>query len=125
MTNADATRPYPRWSYSQGGMTYEERLRRQWEVNVYNNLGFLCNGYSIEETDRGHKNETRDGTDIEIDLWNRFEESTPGIPVLDIPDDVALEDCKDYIDVDIDNRCLWLRNKSFWVLFEKDILKEY
>ena len=110
-------------------MTYEEKLRRQWEVNIYNNLGFICNGYSIEETDHGYKNETRDGTDIEIDLWNRFEESTPAIPVLTISDDVELEDFQKYVeaewkavnglDVGLNGKCIWLRNKNYLVLFEK------
>lgn len=104
-------------------MTYEERLRRQWEVNVYNNLGFVCNGYSIEETDRGYKNETRDGTDIEIDLWNRFEESTPTIPVLNIPNDVELEDFEIYIDesIALSGKYIWLSNKNYLALYEKDL----
>lgn len=71
-------------------MDYEAARRRQWEVNVYNDLGFLFNGSSVEETNHGWKNETRDATSIEEDFWRRCEETTPEIPIVQVPDDLNL-----------------------------------
>ncbi len=98
-------------------MNWEEQLQRQWEVNIFNNLGFLCNGYSVEETDRGWKGETREATSIEVDFWNRFEQTTPEIPVIQISDDVDLCGCsldipfEDFEDQAIEQRLMWLENK--------------
>lgn len=72
-------------------MNYEEQLRRQWEVNIYNDLGFLCDGYSITETNHGFKNETREATSIELDFWNRCAEETPSIPVAKVSNDIKLD----------------------------------
>lgn len=71
-------------------LSYEGRLQRQWEVNAYNDLGFLCNGYTIEETNHGWKNETREATDIEVSMWEKFENLTPNIERFSIPDEVDL-----------------------------------
>lgn len=71
-------------------MDFEAERRRQWEVNVYNHLGFLFNGYTVEETDRGYKSETRDATSIEEDFWYRSEAVTPEIPVIQVYDDIDL-----------------------------------
>lgn len=106
-------------------MDYEEQLRRQWEVNVYNNLGFLCNGYTIEETNHGWKNETRDATSIEVDFWERSKRDTPEIPVIQVSDNIDLYDSlvkipfEDFEDQSCDGRVMWLENKYEKVLCSK------
>jgi hypothetical protein len=94
-------------------------------VNVYNNLGFLCNGYTIEETNHGWKNETRDATSIEVDFWERSERNTPEIPVIQVSDNIDLYDSlvnipfKDFEDQACDGRVIWLENKYEKVLCSK------
>ena len=112
---------------SLGTMDYEKELLRQWEINVYNNLGFICNGYTVEETNRGWKNETRDATDIEASLWEKFADVTPEIPAVQISDDIDLWSCsmvdlpfkEEYDRQSCDGKAIWLENKYDKVLFGK------
>jgi hypothetical protein len=110
-------------------MNYQEELRRQWEINIYHNLGFLCNGYTIEETNHGWKNETRDATSIEVDFWNRSADSTPEIPVLQISDSIDLYDSdipfEIFEDKAIEGRILWLENKYEKALCAKSTYSNY
>jgi hypothetical protein len=62
--------------------------KRMWEVNYYNNLGYICDGYTVTETNRGHKNETREATSIEVCLFERFLDDTPEFPVIEVEKDI-------------------------------------
>lgn len=112
-------------------MDYQEELCRQWEINVYHNLGFLCNGYTLEETNHGYENETREASSIEIDFWNRSAVSTPEIPCIKIPDDVDLHGCSSDIpfetfeDQALEKRIIWLENKYDKVLCAKSMYSNY
>jgi len=105
-------------------MDYEQELRRQWEVNVYNDLGFICNGYQIEETDHGYKNEKREATDIEESLWRKFYHKTPKIPVVQMPDDIDLTLISELpLDVEaqaLEGEYIWVQNVYDIVLLQKD-----
>jgi len=46
--------------------TYEDKLERAWEINAFHNLGFLIIDSLLEETDHGHKNETREPSSYEF-----------------------------------------------------------
>lgn len=70
---------------------FEEELRIH-EVNAYNALGFVCYGGTVEETDHGHKNETREATSIELEFWRRSVENTPKILRVRVPDDFDLSE---------------------------------
>jgi hypothetical protein len=87
--------------------------KRQWEVNYYNDLGYNCSGYYITETNRGHKNETREATDIESSLFERFMEDTPEFPVIDV------EPGKDPLTVigDTDDNFVWVRQDGWLTLY--------
>lgn len=108
-------------------MDYEEQLMRQWEVNVYNDLGFICNEFTLEETNRGWKNETREATDVETWVWEKFLNTTPEIPVVQISDDIDLWSVsmvdlpfeKEYDKQSCDGKAIWLENKYEKVLFGK------
>jgi hypothetical protein len=113
---------------------YEADLRRQWEVNAYNNLGFICSGYYVEETNRGWKNESREATEIESRMWEKFCACTPAFPVFKVSDDI---DISRYWDLDtdariglftpleniaLDGKFAWIENALDIVLFEKQDL---
>jgi len=106
-------------------MDYEAQVRRQWEVNVYHDLGFIYDGYTIEETDRGHKNETREATSIEAHMWARFETETPEIPRIQVSDDLDLAVYLDLAEMPeiekqaLSERFIWLENKYDLTLFCK------
>ena len=58
---------------------YEETIQRAWEVNAYHDLGYICDGFNIEETNRGWENESNKASDAELILWNSLERITPEI----------------------------------------------
>lgn len=107
-------------------MNYEAQRRRQWEVNVFHNLGFLFDGFSIEETNHGWKNETREATSIEEDFWRRCEGTTPEIPTVQVSDEIDLYDSSSSIpfenfeDKALDNKIMWLENKYELALCSRD-----
>jgi hypothetical protein len=105
-------------------MDFEQELRRQWEVNVYHDLGFICSGSFLEETDRGHKNEKREATAIEQSLWEKYYHKTPKIPIRNMPDDIDLTDLSDLpLDVEaqsLEGEFIWLENMYDIVLLKRD-----
>ena len=101
--------------------SYEERVQRQWEVNAYNDLGFLCDGFQITETDHGWKNETREATDIEASLWEKFENRTPNIVKIQVPDEVDLyyHTPSEVPECTLNGNVFWLENKYAMCLYQK------
>lgn len=108
-------------------MNFDEDFRRQWEINIYHNLGFLCDGYNIQETDHGFKNETREVTSIELDFWNRCAKTTPIFPKIKIQDSINLFGLLDKIPFEdfeknsLNAKFMWLENNYEIALCYKDL----
>ena len=102
---------------------YVKEIRRQWEVNIYNDLGFICNGSYIEETNRGYKNENREATSLEGHIWSKFYYKTPVIPIVQMPDNIDLTSISELpIDVEsksFEGKFIWVKNKHSIVLLQK------
>ena len=95
--------------------------KRQWEINAYNDLGFLMSkgSDSLYETGRGWKNERREATSIESNFWSRFASKTPEIiPIIQVDDSIEL-DCGSFesFGVETEEKCVWLENKYEMSIF--------
>lgn len=102
--------------------TFEEKLKRAWEVNVYNDLGFYIIGSSLEETDKGYKSEKRDCTDRELDFWERCVLATPEIPVIPIMNKIINVDdyfCKNNENINCHD-VVWVENDKIKILLKKE-----
>jgi hypothetical protein len=100
---------------------YEEKQRRQCEVDVLNNLGFIIDYGTVIEND-----DTRDATDIECYFWSCYDTQTPKVPILYINDDIDITelDIHNYTEAMFSNciqynnmSFIWLSNNKNYVLF--------
>ena len=63
---------------------YKDLQKRAAEVCEYNDLGFSIIGGHLEEHDRGYKGESREATDREQYMWEKFDYNTPKNPFKEI-----------------------------------------
>lgn len=89
-------------------MTYQKELLRAHEINAYHNIGCYIFGGQLHETDRGWKNEEREATEAEIDMWNILATLTPEtIDAFKVDNPETLQDCP-HAENSV-NRIFWLR----------------
>jgi len=97
--------------------------KRCMETDAYHDLGFYIVSGTLIETGRGYKNEERDPTDIEEDLFLRYVDQTPEIKTIFIDDGDAdnyetvinIEGIKDY-------KCFWVASKEDYKTWKRSVL---
>ena len=89
--------------------------KRQWEVNVYNDLGFLFNGTHIAEDSCGIFEKPYIwtlATTQEQEMWNVFESRTPEFPVIekDCTIECLIKSISGIEKEAIDGKFIWFRS---------------
>jgi hypothetical protein len=97
---------------------------RQIEISIYNDFGFVCDGYCVKETFASYL-DWRNATDFELRVWNNKIDS-PSFPILNFPDDIDLTDCDMFKQLipefepnALEGQFIWIENKYALVLCHK------
>jgi hypothetical protein len=89
---------------------WDLQTKRAYEVEAYHRMYFTVTGYHIEF--RSCKEEDREATDAERDMWNALTELTPETPELDMGEINLWKEHNFKVDGYVAGDLVWLKNQE-------------